>query len=138
MRNAHAITCCARVIRMRKSTHLNGITHTFPPRYSIMYCTPYAAVFFSFSPLMILHYLFFGLCTILLFSFPLFPPDDFSSIFLFFHLMIFLLFLCSLHCSALFFTSFFPTDVLCCVTCPSLSSEVTAICIIQHYKYILN
>ena len=30
-RNAHAITRCARVIRVRKSAHLNGIMRTFLP-----------------------------------------------------------------------------------------------------------
>ena len=56
------------------------------------------------------------------FLFLFFPPDDFFP---------FCSLLPALFCSFLFL--FFPTDVLCCVTCPSLSSELTVICIIQHY-----
>ena len=31
VRNAHAITRCVHIIRVRKSAHLNGIIRTFPP-----------------------------------------------------------------------------------------------------------
>ena len=36
-RNAHAFTRCARVIRVRKSAHLNRITRTFPPGLIVSY-----------------------------------------------------------------------------------------------------